>query len=377
MSDCCDKAKTDQVKAPVAGGSCCGPATETKPSEQAEVGCCPSDEKKRFDWLLWGSSALVALGYGLSLSEGLDMPHWLHHFSQGSFEMMNAMWWGLAIGVFFVGLLSRVPRESVMKILGQGGSWSGLFRATGAGVLLDLCSHGILAVGAKLYERGASAGQLMAFLIASPWNSFSLTLILIGLIGVGWTVLFIVLSLLVALITGRIFDLLVQSGRLPANPASENVSTENAPSLLHIVRESRISFQGFGSLLLDGVKGAQMVIRWAMFGIVLASLIRAFVPADFFGQWFGPTLVGLLATLAAATIIEVCSEGSVPIAADLFNRAGSPGNSFSFLMAGVATDYTELMVVKDTTRSWKLALFMPLITLPQVVILGLILNLAV
>ena len=34
-------------------------------------------------------------------------------------------------------------------------------------------------VGAKLYERGASIGQVMAFLIASPWNSFSLTLTLV------------------------------------------------------------------------------------------------------------------------------------------------------------------------------------------------------
>jgi uncharacterized membrane protein YraQ (UPF0718 family) len=62
-----------------------------------------------------------------------------------------------------------------------------MFRATLAGVCLDLCSHGILAVGMKLYERGASTGQVMAFLLASPWNSFSLTLILFGLIGVSWT----------------------------------------------------------------------------------------------------------------------------------------------------------------------------------------------
>ena len=54
----------------------------------------------------------------------------------------------------------------------------GLLRAALAGVFLDLCSHGILAVGMKLYERGASAGQVMTFLLASPWNSFSLTLIL-------------------------------------------------------------------------------------------------------------------------------------------------------------------------------------------------------
>jgi uncharacterized membrane protein YraQ (UPF0718 family) len=79
-------------------------------------------------------------------------------------------------------------------------------------------------------------------------------------------------------------------------------------------------------------------------------------------------------TLVAATIIEVCSEGSAPIAADLMTRAEAPGNSFAFLMTGVSTDYTEIMVLKDTTRSWKIALFLPLVTVPQVVILALILN---
>jgi uncharacterized membrane protein YraQ (UPF0718 family) len=76
----------------------------------------------------------------------------------------------------------------------------------------------------------------------------------------------------------------------------------------------------------------------------------------------------------ATTVIEVCSEGSTPIAADLMNRANAPGNAFTFLMAGVATDYTEVMSIRDTTRSWKIALFLPLITVPQVMVIGFILN---
>ncbi len=83
---------------------------------------------------------------------------------------------------------------------------------------------------------------------------------------------------------------------------------------------------------------------------------------------------GLGLTLLAATIIEVCSEGTTPIAADLMNRAQAPGNAFTFLMAGVSTDYTEIMSIRDTTQSWKIALFLPLVTLPQILVLGVILN---
>jgi uncharacterized membrane protein YraQ (UPF0718 family) len=297
-------------------------------------------------------------------------------FTGGIFELFNSMWWGIAIGVIFVGILGRVPRELVMGLLGRDGGVTGLFRATFAGVFLDLCSHGILAVGMKLYERGASVGQVMAFLLASPWNSFSLTLILFGLIGVGWTLLFILLSLVIGIITGWIFDHLVQRGQLPVNPWQDELGEpQPLPLMLREFRESiRFSLGGSAGILREGFAGSRVVIRWSLFGLILAGLIRALVPEEAFATWFGATMGGLWLTLLATTVIEVCSEGSTPIAADLMNRAGAPGNSFTFLMAGVATDYTEVMSIRDTTKSWKIALFLPLITVPQVVLIGAVLN---
>ncbi len=364
-------AHSDAEKPAHADHSCC---ESTAAHSEAHGDSCHVPDNS-IDKLLWGSAALVALGYVAYLS-GLDQqaPEWFHHYAQGSFDIMNAMWWGLAIGVLFVGLLARIPRETVVGLIGKGGTTNGLLRATAAGVLLDLCSHGILAVGMKLYERGASLGQVMAFLIASPWNSLSLTLILFALIGVGWTLLFIALSLVIALISGWIFERLVARGHLPPNPYAREISDQVGPGLWQVIRQARWSWRGTLDMLGDGVRGARMVIRWALFGVVLAALIRALVPAEFFATWFGPTLVGLLLTVLAATIIEVCSEGSVPIAADLLTRAAAPGNSFTFLMAGVATDYTEVMVLRDTTRSWKVALALPLVTVPQVLVLGYILN---
>ena len=106
----------------------------------------------------------------------------------------------MLLGIFFVGLMDHIPRELITSALGKGGTVNGILRACGASMLLDLCSHGILLVGMKLYERGASLGQVMAFLIASPWNSFSLTLILWALIGLKWTIAFLVLSMVIAII---------------------------------------------------------------------------------------------------------------------------------------------------------------------------------
>jgi hypothetical protein len=45
-------------------------------------------------------------------------------------------------------------------------------------------------------------------------------------------------------------------------------------------------------------------------------------------------------------------------------------------MAGVATDYTEIMIIRETTKSWLIALSLPLITVPQIILLGVIINMA-
>ncbi|MDJ0879048.1 MAG: permease [Halieaceae bacterium] len=340
----------------------------------AEQDHCASHTNRR-DWFL----VVVAAGVASLYLAGLAIPHgsaWYAMLSHGVIELFNKMWWGLAIGVVFVGLLARIPRDLVMSVLGHRDGFTSLLRATLAGVFLDLCSHGILAVGMKLYERGASTGQVMAFLLASPWNSFSLTLILFGLIGVGWTLLFILLSLVIGLISGLVFDALVRGGTLPDNPHREKLNPD--ARFADLWQEFRggwdFSLGGTGRLLADGFNGAKIVIRWGLFGILLAAAIRAAVPPEQFAAWFGATVSGLWLTLLAATVVEVCSEGTTPVAADLMNRAGAPGNGFTFLMAGVSTDYTEIMSIRDTTASWKVALFLPLVTLPQVLAIGFVLN---
>ncbi|MGB1539775.1 MAG: permease, partial [Rickettsiales bacterium] len=235
---------------------------------------------------------------------------------------------------------------------------------------------GILLVGMKLYERGASLGQVMAFLIASPWNSLSLTLIMVALMGLKWTLVFMGLSMVIAILSGLVFERLVAAGVLPSNP-----NTGDKPDNFHFFPEAKKQIKQVewkpslaATMLKEGFSESAMVLRWVFLGVVLAALIRTFVPTDQFAHYFGATLSGLGLTIIAATIIEVCSEGSTPIAADLLNRAKAPGNSFAFLMTGVATDYTEIMGIKETMKSWKIAFFLPLVTLPQVITLSWMIN---
>ncbi len=353
--------------------------------EKSPHNCCEvkptgahGHEHKRVDVILWGSLALLLPAYLLHFfaPSVLEAVPYAAHFGHAVFNLANTMWWGVALGILFVGLLSRVPRDVVMGILGRKRGINGILRATFAGMALDLCSHGILLVGMKLYERGASLGQLMAFLIASPWNSFSLTLILWSLIGIKWTLLIIALSLVIAIISGLIFEFLVKMKVLPDNP-----NRHDLPDGFRLGSAIKTMLQGFNlkpqsifAVAKSGFFDSIMILRWLLLGTVLAGIFQSVFDAATFKLLYGATLIGLGFTLITATLIEVCSEGSAPIAADIFTRAEAPGNAFAFMMAGVSTDYTEIMSLKETTKSWKIALFLPLITLPQVVFIALLIQ---
>ena len=350
-----------------AAAPCCGPTA-----------AADAPTWRRVDWMLWGSGAVIVVAYLGGYALPHDAPLGLGVFTHGVQEMMNLMWWGILVGMLAVGLIDRVPRQFVIGIIGRDQGARSLVRAVLAGVLLDLCNHGVLMVGAKLYERGASLGQVFAFLIASPWNSLSLTIIIGVMMGWEWMAVCLVASLVIALLTGLAVEALERAGRVKPNP-----NREDLPADFHVWREAKAGLRttrfdmAFAKdIALRAFPASRMVLRWLFFGVVLAALIQATVPTEIFETWFGATLAGLFLTLVAATIIEVCSEVSVPLAADLMTRAAAPGNAFTFLMAGAATDYTEILVLREVTGRLKAALLLPLLTVPQVLVIGWALNVA-
>ena len=56
-------------------------------------------------------------------------------------------------------------------------------------------------------------------------------------------------------------------------------------------------------------------------------------------------------------LLEVCLKGSMSC-----RWYFSAENSFAFFMAGKARDCTEIMILNNTAMSWKMDLFLPLIT---------------
>ncbi len=115
---------------------------ETEASQLAEASCHDTT-KKRPDVLLWGSLGGVVVLYLLYWVGGsaLETDFWLGRLASSVVDLVNTMWWGMALAIVMIGLLGKVPREFVMSVLGEGGGLRGILLATLGGLLLDLCNH--------------------------------------------------------------------------------------------------------------------------------------------------------------------------------------------------------------------------------------------
>ena len=283
------------------------------------------------------------------------------------------------IGLVLGGLIDHfVPREYIIKLL-SGPRKRVIARATVLGFLASTCSHGCLALSIELYRKGASTPAVVSFLLASPWASMSLTLMLLSLFGLSGLVI-VGGALAIAFLTGLIFQRLDRRGLIesnhPAVPLQAGFSI--GQDVARRWRGYRFSRQQLRQDLRGVIAGmvplGRMVIGWVQLGLALSAILGSAVPHHVFERFLGPTAGGLLLTLAAAAVIEVCSEGTAPLAYELYRHTGALGNAFAFLMGGVITDFTELAALWVNIGR-RTVLWILLVTLPLVIGLGLVLNL--
>ncbi len=312
---------------------------------------------------------LVLLSYVTPFLEPLRMSLWMY---------FKILWWAILLGLILGGVIDHyVPREYVSHILSKPRKQT-IFYSVFLGFLMSTCSHGILALSIELHKKGASTPAVVAFLLASPWANITITIMLIGFFGA--KALFIILSaIVIAIITGFIFQILQRKNLVERNENS--VRSEEGFSIINDIKRRYKTYRFSMKTAKTDIKGiysgmvslSNMVLWWILIGMGIASVAGAYVPSNIFQNYMGPTIAGLFVTLIIATIVEVCSEGSAPMAFELFKQTGALGNSFVFLMAGVVTDYTEIGLLWHNVGK-KTAVWLPIVTVPQVILLGIIAN---
>ncbi len=243
----------------------------------------------------------------------------------------------LLFGFLIAGLLSvLISSRTVERSLGGRGLMPSV-KAALFGIPLPLCSCGVIPVAASLRRSGASPGAATSFLISTPQTGVDSIMVTFSLLGPVYAVFRPLAALVTGLIGGGLVEFLGRNKNGGGDFADDckgecYVKSENGSKLLRALK--------YGFITLPQDIGKPILL-----GLLLAGLIAAVLPQDFFASYLGSGIIGMLVMMAVGIPIYVCATASVPLAAALIAAGISPGAALVFLMTGPATNAAALTTI--------------------------------
>ena len=240
----------------------------------------------------------------------------------------------LLLGFFFAGVLyAFMPRQKIEKYFSGKPLKSSVLAAL-FGVPLPLCSCGVIPTGAALYKNGASKGGTVSFLISTPQTGVDSILATFSLLGLPFAIIRPLAALITGVTGGLITSRITKDERVAEKPLEEEKKQKK-----HFSQKVKDVFSyGFVEFIQD-------ISKWLVVGLVLAAIISALIPDDFFELLNLPPIVQMLLILIVSIPLYICATGTIPLAAVLLLKGLSPGAAFVLLMAGPATNAATITMI--------------------------------
>lgn len=239
----------------------------------------------------------------------------------------------LLLGFFFAGLLHAfIPQQRIEQYFSGSKTRSAVLAAL-FGIPLPLCSCGVIPTGMAFYKNGASKGGTVSFLISTPQTGVDSILATFSLMGLPFAIVRPLAALVTGITGGWITGVVTQN---EAGAPKHNAFSNTKKSFGEKVRD--VFRYGFVEFIQD-------ISKWLVIGLVLAGLISALIPDNFFDVLNLPPVLQMLLILAVSVPLYICATGSIPLAAVLLLKGISPGAAFVLLMAGPATNAATITMI--------------------------------
>ena len=240
------------------------------------------------------------------------------------------------VGVVVAGIFRRmVGPASTRRLFGRG--WQGLLRGWIAGMLLPVCSLGVIPVARELRRAGVPGGTVLSFVLAAPLlNPISF---LYGLTLAEPIVIlsFAAASLLISTLAGSFWDHLMAT------------EAQQASAEQHAMRADAEPLPGEGPrrLLAVAVTAARELSGrdWLFYviGLTGSALLAAFIPHAALQQsmMYSDPLSPLFMTALAVPIYSAPLPGMMKIGL-MFDHGNSIGAAFVLFALGIGTSLGTL-----------------------------------
>lgn len=270
-----------------------------------------------------------------------------------TWHLTNEMSGYLLLGFLLAGVLHEFVPSTLYRRYLSGNNFRSVLLSALFGIPLPLCSCGVIPTAMGLRRGGASKGATVSFLISTPQTGVDSIIATYSLMGLP----FAIARPLVALVTavfGGMMVAAVEGHEDEKAAVAENVAetcvahkckTPFWKRLLNVLR------YGFVEMVED-------IGKWLLVGLLIAGMITALVPDEWFALFKDNSFLSILLVLLITIPMYLCATGSIPIAVALMMKGLSPGAALVLLMAGPASNAASILVVRKVMGSRTLLLYL-------------------
>ena len=267
----------------------------------------------------------------------------------------------LVLMVYVIGWLRAAMHvERVRDYLAGKGRGIGYFLGAGFGAITPFCSCSSIPLFLGFTTARIPLGITVSFLITSPLINEIAVVLLWGLLGWKFTIIYVVVGMFAGIVGGIIMDALRAERWLQPFllDAMKNASTREAAveageaPKMGLMERHAFAYSETSSIF-------KKVWLWVIIGVGLGALLHGYVPQEWFtenlgaGQWWSVPVA-----VAIGIPLYTNVTGIIPIMESLLLKGLPLGTTLAFCMSTVAASLPEVLMLKQVMR-WKLlALFL-------------------
>ncbi|MEG0857873.1 MAG: efflux transporter SaoE [Terrisporobacter sp.] len=258
-----------------------------------------------------------------------------------SISILNGASGWLVISFVIAGLLHNfLTPNRLQKSLGNT-KISSLLKSTVSGMLLPICSCGVIPIGISMYYSGVYLGPVLAFMTSTPVINPIAIVLSYGLLGPQITLIYVISGFVVPLIVG------ILGNKFGKDEVCIKIDEEEEQIAIELEEEKRSFFEN----MIDGLKWsfgelALTISKYVIIGMLVAGFITTVFPNSVIQKYLGnPGVLSLGSIAILSCIMYVCAVGHIPFIAALVASGASPGVAITFLIAGAATNLPELISI--------------------------------
>lgn len=251
--------------------------------------------------------------------------------------------------------------ERVRKYLAGKGRFVGYITGAGFGAITPFCSCSSIPLFLGFTTARIPIGITMSFLITSPLINEVAVIVLWGLLGWKFTLIYVGTGLLAGIVGGIVMDILKAERWLQPfvlesmkHRPLQRITAAGAatPTSAGLMLRHRFAWSETTSI-------TRKVWLWVIAGVGLGATLHGFVPQAWFetylsaGQWWSVPLA-----VAVGIPLYTNVTGIIPIMESLLLKGLPVGTTLAFCMSTVAASLPEVLMLKQVMRWRLLALFL-------------------